>query len=221
MATTLAFIVPPQPKKQPQQQRSHMMVNVILDSCKKILQEHGEAAFNVVVLERVSGVGKGSIYQYFPNLDAIVAALFEREFLEFVARGKVTAQLIGKDGLAALIHFLIDDAVSWHQSMHRLHSNFYDQYKLFFDVGKRFVELSDSEEFCRSHLAPAIAAEFPGHAIKVLNETANLAVNQLNSLFFAALRHYPEKLNDEAFHKLLFVTVQNFIRASLRIETAG
>lgn len=215
MTADLSLISPPQPKKQPQQKRSHMMVNVIIDSCKKILQEHGEEAFNVVVLERVSGVGKGSIYQYFPNLDAVVAALFEREFVEFVARGKVTARLIGKDGLESLIRFIIDDAVVWHETMHSLHSGFYDQYKLFFDVGKRFVELSDSEDFCRNYLAPAIAVEYPDQSIKSLNETANLALNQLNSLFFAALRNYPEKLADEAFHQLLYVTVMNFISASL------
>ncbi|MDF1691409.1 MAG: TetR/AcrR family transcriptional regulator [Zhongshania sp.] len=221
MTSDLSLVSPPQPKKQPQQKRSHMMVNVIIESCKKILQEHGEEAFNVVVLEKVSGVGKGSIYQYFPNLDAVVAALFEREFVEFVARGKVTARLIGKDGLDALIHFIIDDAVAWHKSMHDLHSTFYEQYKLFFDVGKRFVELSDSEEFCRNYLGPTIAAEFPGHSIKLISETANLALNQLNSLFFAALRYYPEKLADQEFHQLLYVTMQNFIRASLNVDATS
>mgnify|MGYP003641802351 FL=1 len=215
MTADLSLVSPPQPKKQPQQKRSHMMVNVIIESCKKILQEHGEEAFNVVVLEKVSGVGKGSIYQYFPNLDAVVAALFEREFVEFIARGKVTARLIGKDGLDALIHFIIDDAVAWHKSMHDLHSTFYEQYKLFFDVGKRFVELTDSEEFCRTHLAPAIDKAYPGHSVRDLNETANLALNQLNSLFFSALRNYPEKISEHRFHQLLFITVKNFISASL------
>jgi AcrR family transcriptional regulator len=221
MVSPITLVAPPQPKKQPQQKRSHMMVNVIIDSCKKILQEHGEEAFNVSVLEQVSGVGKGSIYQYFPNLDAVVAALFEREFLEFVARGKITAGLIGKDGLASLIRFIIDDAVAWHTRMHSLHSSFYDQYKLFFDVGTRFFELSDSEDFCRNYLGPTIAAEFPGHSIKSISETANLALNQLNSLFFAALRYYPEKLADQEFHQLLYVTMQNFIRASLNVDTTS
>ncbi|NKI16547.1 TetR/AcrR family transcriptional regulator [Spongiibacter sp. KMU-166] len=214
MLEDVAYIIPPQPKKKPQQKRSHMMVNVILDSCKKILQEYGEEAFNVTVLEEVSGVGKGSIYQYFPNLDAVIAALFEREFVEFVARGKVTAGLIGRDGLDSLIHFIIDDAVTWHASMRKLHSGFYEQYKLFFDVGKRFVELSDSEEFCRNHLVPAINSEYPGRSVKHLAETANLALSQLNSLFFAALRYYPEKIGDEDFSHLLYLTVRNFIRDS-------
>ena len=43
-----------------------------------ILDEEGEEALTVARIAEVSGAAVGSIYQYFPNKDAIVAMLYER-----------------------------------------------------------------------------------------------------------------------------------------------
>lgn len=192
------------------------MVTVILDACKKILSEYGESAFNVIVLEKVSGVCKGSIYQYFPNLDAIVAALFEREFNEFIKWGTSTAEHVQRQGLQPLLYFMVENAVRWHESVSNLHSSFYDQYKLVYDVGTRFIELSEVEAFCRDTMVPAIANEYPGHPLKTQYETAHLAVQLINSLFFSALRYYPEKINQRKFHDQLVKTTMTFITSALK-----
>jgi len=47
-------------------------------ACLRILDEAGEEALTVARVAEISGVAVGSIYQYFPNKDAIIALLYER-----------------------------------------------------------------------------------------------------------------------------------------------
>lgn len=65
----------PQPRKTPRQARSHSMVEVILDATARILAERGYAGTNTNVVAERAGVSIGSVYQYFPNKDALVTAL--------------------------------------------------------------------------------------------------------------------------------------------------
>lgn len=68
----------PQPRKTPRQERSKAMVEFILESTARVLADRGYAGTNTNVVAERAGVGVGSIYQYFPNKDALVTALHER-----------------------------------------------------------------------------------------------------------------------------------------------
>jgi AcrR family transcriptional regulator len=65
-------------RKRPTQSRSRALVDAVEQACLRILDEAGEAALTVARIAEISGVAVGSIYQYFPNKDAIVALLYER-----------------------------------------------------------------------------------------------------------------------------------------------
>jgi AcrR family transcriptional regulator len=68
----------PTPRKRPNQSRSRALVDAVAQACLRILAEEGEEALTVARIAEVSGAAVGSIYQYFPNKDAIVAMLCER-----------------------------------------------------------------------------------------------------------------------------------------------
>lgn len=53
-------------------------MDAVEQACLKILDESGEASLTVAHIAEISGVAVGSIYQYFPNKDAIIALLYER-----------------------------------------------------------------------------------------------------------------------------------------------
>ncbi|AXE30166.1 TetR/AcrR family transcriptional regulator [Chromobacterium phragmitis] len=85
----------PQPRKTPLQARSRHAVAAILEAAARILARDGYAAFNTNRVAEEAGVGIGSLYQYFPNKQALVAALHRRH---------------GEETLAALDRALADTA---------------------------------------------------------------------------------------------------------------
>jgi AcrR family transcriptional regulator len=67
------------PRKYPAQPRSADTVATILEAAARILERQGFAGYNTNAVAALAGVSIGSLYQYFPNKDALVAALIERE----------------------------------------------------------------------------------------------------------------------------------------------
>ena len=53
-------------------------MDAVAQACLRILDDEGDEALTVARIAEVSGAAVGSIYQYFPNKDAIVALLYER-----------------------------------------------------------------------------------------------------------------------------------------------
>ncbi|MBP1313855.1 MULTISPECIES: TetR/AcrR family transcriptional regulator [Herbaspirillum] len=67
-----------QPRKEPRQARSRAMVDTILDAMSRVLVERGYAKTNTNLVAESAGISVGSLYQYFPNKDALIFALRER-----------------------------------------------------------------------------------------------------------------------------------------------
>jgi AcrR family transcriptional regulator len=66
------------PRKRPSQSRSAHTVDTILDATARILVERGYASTSTNAVAERAGVSVGSLYQYFPNKDALIAALHTR-----------------------------------------------------------------------------------------------------------------------------------------------
>jgi AcrR family transcriptional regulator len=67
------------PRKAPLQARSANTVEAILEAAARILETRGLVACTTNAVAQRAGVSIGSLYQYFPNRDALTAALIERE----------------------------------------------------------------------------------------------------------------------------------------------
>jgi AcrR family transcriptional regulator len=73
------------PRKAPRQSRSQATVTAILDATAHILIERGFAAASTNAVAERAGVSVGSLYQYFPNKDALVSALRARHGEQMMA----------------------------------------------------------------------------------------------------------------------------------------
>ncbi|HET8714724.1 MAG TPA: TetR/AcrR family transcriptional regulator [Holophagaceae bacterium] len=65
-------------RKSPRQARSQATVEAILTAAARILTKEGFEALTTNRVAAVAGVSVGSLYQYFPNKEALVRALCER-----------------------------------------------------------------------------------------------------------------------------------------------
>lgn len=68
----------PVPRKQPQQQRAAETVHAIVTAVERVLHAHGAGGLTTNRIAEVAGVSVGTLYQYFPNKQALVGALQER-----------------------------------------------------------------------------------------------------------------------------------------------
>lgn len=68
----------PRQKKQPRQSRAIFTVNVILEAASQLFQEGGIEAVTTRQVAQRAGVGIGTLYEYFPNRDAILIQLITR-----------------------------------------------------------------------------------------------------------------------------------------------
>jgi len=66
-------------RKLPRQKRSVMMVETILQAAARVLARESLDGFNTNRVAEVAGISVGSLYQYFPNKSALVAALIDRD----------------------------------------------------------------------------------------------------------------------------------------------
>ena len=63
------------PRKRPLQERSRSTVDVVLEAAAQVLERDGYTATTTDLIAERAGVSIGTLYQYFPNKDAILLAL--------------------------------------------------------------------------------------------------------------------------------------------------
>lgn len=66
-------------RKKASQERAEATVGAIVEAAARILQSDGVQALTTNHIARVAGVSIGSVYQYFPNKEAIVVALIDAQ----------------------------------------------------------------------------------------------------------------------------------------------
>jgi len=107
---------PVSPRKHARQERSRHTVKRILDAAARIFHEHGYAGATTNDIADEAGVSVGSLYQYFPNKDALLVAL-TKQHIESSTVG--LAGLIGglntETDLAVVLRSVVNFLVEQHE----------------------------------------------------------------------------------------------------------
>jgi AcrR family transcriptional regulator len=99
-------------RKSPRQARSERTVATILEAAARVLARDSLDGFNTNRVAEVAGLSIGSLYQYFPNKSALIAALIRRahdelaDALELAVLGSEGGTL--ESSLASLVRVAID-----------------------------------------------------------------------------------------------------------------
>jgi AcrR family transcriptional regulator len=179
------------PRKEPRQDRARATVDAILGATARILVKEGydHASTNRIALE--AGVSVGSLYQYFPSKEALVAALIERHSAEMTEHLMERAMRRPPDApLREVVRDVVHAMVEAHRVDPKLHRVLMEQVPRI-GAMKRLSELDD-----RALLLIRTYLESRSHEIRPKN--LKLAAFLLSSLVEAvthgAVLLHPEYL---------------------------
>jgi AcrR family transcriptional regulator len=112
---------PTTPRKLPQQDRSRVTVEAILQATAHILTEEGYHNANTNRIAERAGISIGSLYQYFPNKESLMSALMEQHSNEIAALVESKLQNLFDAPLETAIPELIRAVIAAHAINPRLH----------------------------------------------------------------------------------------------------
>lgn len=100
------------PRKRPQQRRSRVTIDAIFEATIQVLLTNGLDRITTIQIAGRAGVSVGSLYQYFPNKNALLAAIVRRHVAE-VADATIAACNSAQhkpmgDMCAVMMHAFVD-----------------------------------------------------------------------------------------------------------------
>ncbi|MET0379203.1 MAG: TetR/AcrR family transcriptional regulator [Spongiibacteraceae bacterium] len=212
----------PKPRKLPKQGRSRMLVESTKQACLQILKREGPRALTATRISEVAGVAMGSIYQYFPNVDAIVAMIYEdltAQEIEIAQRKWATDW--STMSLEQSIMGIIRGSIRFHRNMLALDREFHQRFYMNFDLETWFNETEGEPEAGTRSVEQLIQrhqdqypCSNPALQAFIINRTLRAVVlecvkyhpeyfegqelaNHLFKLCFAVLGHQPQPLEHD------------------------
>lgn len=68
-----------EPRKRPRQERSRVLFDALVEATQRVLANEGVEAVTTARVAEVAGVSIGSLYQYFPSREALIAAVIDHK----------------------------------------------------------------------------------------------------------------------------------------------
>ena len=186
-------------RKRPRQRRSEATVEAILEAAARLLESRGYAGATTNRIAEAAGVSVGSLYQYFPSKEAILAALVERHVAEVLAA--LQPLLAPSRGVA--FRSAARAAVTLVCEAHARHPPFQRVLHAELPRTGRLPLVREAE----SRLAAAVRALVSAHRAELRVRNLDLAgfvlVHLVEGLAHAALAHRPDLLRDRRFQRAI------------------
>lgn len=136
-------------QRRPQQQRSKAKVEALLIAGTRILEKQGWAGFNTNAVAALAGVSIGTLYEYFPNKQALIDAIVVEHLSNIRKRLEIASYYDLKNhGVQELVHIMVDLVIELHKDKPKLHHTLSSEVPLspavltiISDLRKQFVDL--------------------------------------------------------------------------------
>ena len=187
------------PRKSAIQERSRATVDALVEATARILVKEGFDKASTNRIAEVAGVSVGSLYQYFPGKEALVAAVIERHQQQIMqtVRGELAEVLA--EPVEKAMRMLVAIAVKAHRVDPKLHRVLAEQIPR---VGK----LEKLDLFNRENYA-LFRTYLERHRDEIRVDDLELAsfvcVTSIEALTHNAVLHYSKMLSDEAMERLI------------------
>ena len=189
----------PQPRKLPVQARSKALVDAIAEACLRILEKEGEDALTVNRIAEVSGATVGSIYQYFPNKEAMIAAVYERLLDQESEQLFAMREQLQGLSLEALLRQVFANMIRVEQRLHGLSSAFHARYRSALHLGLWHAQQASRQAFINTTWLPLLQM----HDSEVQTDNPQLAAylmgQGLREIIHSAVHDVPEQAQSPQF----------------------
>ena len=109
------------PRKSPTQQRSQLTVSALLKATAHILVKEGYESASTNRIAEAAGVSIGSLYQYFPSKEALVAAVVDRHMQEMMQLLRAAVDRVREQPVEVATRELVRVMIDAHRVDPRLH----------------------------------------------------------------------------------------------------
>ena len=209
---------PPKARKRPRQSRSLMLVKAIQEACLQILDQEGPDQLSTQRIADVAGINIASLYQYYPNKEAVLTDVFEELILNYtqVARDRfIEIDRLSRKTLEGTLKAIVEMEIEHRRLLHHMNSEFYRVYQHSFDVHQRVNELTISlDNPSWEHWFPQFLSY---HREKLrsqdLDALSRMARHSLEGTLLTTLAENPEQLDEDAFKDELLTLLLNYLRA--------
>jgi AcrR family transcriptional regulator len=180
----MARAVPTIPRKSASQKRSRVTVETLLDATARVLTRQGYDRASTNRIAATAGVSVGSLYQYFPNKEALVAALVARHNREMLQLLRDALREMASRDLATVMRELVRAMVDAHLVDPALHRIFAEQVPRMGQLAK--IE-SLQREICVTTVE-SLTHEFVIHKPDALDGDRDRFIDEVTRLVVGYLR---------------------------------
>lgn len=182
------------PRKEAIQARSRATVDALIEATARILVKEGFDRASTNRIAEEAGVSIGSLYQYYPSKEALVAAVIDRHQQELMQVVRNALAEVSALPLEEGVRRLIAVAIDAHRVNPKLHRVLAEQIP-------RTGRLKNVEAFNRETYA-LFRSYLESHRVEVraadLDLAAFVCVTSVEALTHTAVLHRPEVLSDKA-----------------------
>lgn len=187
------------PRKTASQERSRATVDALIEATARILVRDGFDRASTNRIAQEAGVSVGSLYQYYPGKEALVAAVAERHAEELMAVVRRALAEVADQPLEAATRALVAAAIEAHRVDPRLHRVLAEQTPRTGALANVEAFNSDTYSLFRTYL------EGRRDQLRVvdLELAAFVCVTSIEALTHTAVLHRADLLSDDAVDTLV------------------
>jgi AcrR family transcriptional regulator len=109
------------PRKKASQNRSRLTVDALVEATARVLTKEGYDRASTNKIAAVAGVSIGSLYQYFPSKEALVAAVIDRHTQELSQVARAALLKVAASPIEIAVRELVAAAIDAHRVDPKLH----------------------------------------------------------------------------------------------------
>jgi AcrR family transcriptional regulator len=187
------------PRKSASQERSRLTVEALLEATARVLMKDGYDRASTNKIAAIAGVSIGSLYQYFPSKEALVAAVIDRHMHEMMQAVRDAFAKVARRPIEVAARELVSVMLDAHRVNPKLH-------RVLAEQTPRTGRLENIEAIDREAYA-LVRGYLEAHRDELdvadPDVAAFVCVTAVEALTHAAIVRRPEILTDEKAERLV------------------